>query len=165
MKHFLYAGLFFIGLSGCASLNPVSAVRVGNPESEVVRLLGKPTHVYQDGKDRILEYMHGPMGQTTELAKIGADGKLISIEQVLTLQKFGSLKVGQANKDEVLRTVGAPSQVNRYPFSQMETWSYPYKEQGVWDSMMSLYFDQSNILRKLENGPDPYRMPNDRGKN
>lgn len=140
------------GLAACASRPPVHP---GQSEAEVISRLGKPTHVYQDGSSRLLEYMHGPMGQATEMARIGSDGKLVSYEQVLTLQKFATIRVGAADKESVLRIVGAPSETRFYPASQLEAWSYPFKENGVWDSLMAVHFDKSGIVRKLENGPDP----------
>src|SRR5450755_4604290 len=105
MKH-LYRSLavasLVAGLGACAAIVPVP----GQTESEVVQQMGKPTHVYPDGAGHLLEYMHGRMGQTTYLARIAADGKLVSYEQVLTSQVFGTIKIGEADKDKVLRTIG-----------------------------------------------------------
>jgi hypothetical protein len=139
-------------LSSCAITVPV---RPGQSESEVIGRLGKPTHVYQDGASRMLEYMHGPMGQTTEMARIGPEGTLVSYEQVLTVEKFATIKVGEANKETVLRTIGAASETRFFQASRLEEWSYPFKEYGIWDSLMAVYFDQAGIVRKLQNGPDP----------
>ncbi len=152
----LAAALVLASLNSCATWwkPPVSA---GQTEAEVIARLGKPTHVYQDGASRLLEYMHGRMGQTTEMARIGPDGRLVSYEQVLTLEKFATIKIGAADKEKVLRTVGAPSETLYFPASRLEAWSYPYKEAGLWDSLMSIYFDKAGIVRKVENGPDPWR--------
>ena len=151
-------------LNSCTTWN-MSSVRAGQPESEIVRQLGQPTHVYQDQENRLLEYMTGPMGQTTYMARIGPDGRLVSYEQVLTMPKFNSIKIGEAREDDVLRTVGAPSEKTYFPLVRQEAWSYPFKEDNVWDSMMSIYFDKAGVARRMENGPDPRRTPNDSGKN
>ena len=150
------AVLALAGLSACATGPPVHP---GQTEAEVIARLGRPTHVYQDGASRLLEYMHGPMGQTTDMARIGTEGRLVSFEQVLTIQKFGTIKPGEADKDQVLRTIGAPSETHFYPASQLEAWSYPFKENGIWDSLMSVFFDKAGIVRKLQNGPDPDYTP------
>jgi len=131
----------------------------GQSEAEVIARLGQPTHVYQDGANRLLEYMHGPMGQTTNMARIGPDGKLVSYEQVLTMPMFATIKLGEADKEKVLRTIGAPSETRFYSASQLEAWSYPFKEHGVWDSLMSVYFDKAGIVRRMESGPDPKYDP------
>jgi outer membrane protein assembly factor BamE (lipoprotein component of BamABCDE complex) len=149
-------------LGSCASWT-AAPVTPGMPEAEVIQRLGRPTHVYQDGGNRLLEYMHGPMGQTTEMAKIGPDGRLASFEQVLTMQKFAQIKLDQTRRDDVLRLVGAPSETGVYRRTGLEFWNYPYKESDTWDSMMTVYFDRNGIVRRLENGPDPRRMPSDRG--
>lgn len=149
------------GLSSCAGWGQAPLI-AGQTESEVILRLGQPTHVYPDGTSHLLEYMQGPMGQSTYMARIGPDGNLVSYDQVLTSRVFGTIKVGEADKASVLRTVGAPSMTHFYTLSQLEAWSYPFKESGVWDSLMSVYFDRSGIVRKLESGPDPMRDPDAR---
>ncbi|MGP1680259.1 MAG: hypothetical protein ACTS6J_24265 [Burkholderiales bacterium] len=144
------------GLSACATGPPLHP---GQSEAEVIARLGQPTHVYLDGASRLLEYMHGPRGQTTDMARIGPEGRLVSYEQVLTMHKFGMIKPGEADKEKVLRTIGAPSETRFYPGSQLESWSYPFKENGIWDSLMSVFFDKAGVVRKLQNGPDPNYDP------
>lgn len=153
--------LAVLSLSSCVSWG-VGTIKTGQTEAEVIAQLGQPTHIYQDGDQHLLEYMRGRMAQATHMARIGSDGKLISYEQVLTLQKFAQIKVGQSDKASVLKIIGAPSETGFFPRVQLETWSYPYKESGVWDSLMSIYFDQAGIVSKLENGPDPLRDPSER---
>src|ERR1019366_9984862 len=141
----LAAAPFLASLNSCANWGK-APIHPGQIESEVVASLGQPTHVYPDGASHLLEYMHGRMGQTTYLARIGPDGKLVSYDQVLTSQMFGTIRIGEADKDKVLRTVGAPSETRFYTLSQLEAWSYPFKESGVWDSLMSVYFDKTGIV-------------------
>ena len=146
--------LLLADLNACASWGSIP-LPAGLSEAEVIARLGRPTHVYRDGASRLLEYMHGPMGQTTDMARIGPEGRLVSYEQVLTMQKFGTLKIGEANKDMVLRTIGAPSDTRYYSLPRLEAWSYSFKENGIWDSQMTVYFDRAGIVRDLQNGPDP----------
>jgi hypothetical protein len=154
----IFAAIFVLAsLDSCATWGK-APLDSGQTEADVISRLGQPTHVYQDGASRLLEYMHGPMGQTTNMARIGPDGKLVSYEQVLTMQVFGTIRIGEADKESVLRTVGAPSETRFFPAAQLEAWSYPYKESGVWDSLMSILFDKAGTVRKLQNGPDPKYM-------
>ena len=139
-------------LGGCAF---APAVAPGEPESQVLARLGRPTAVYPEGNGKLLEYASGPFGQYTYMAHIGPDGNLISYEQVLTLQKFQSIKVNQDTKEDVLRIIGHPTEVMRYARIPFDAWNYGYKESGVWNSMMTVYFDDQGIVRKVENGPDP----------
>ncbi|MCU6435211.1 outer membrane protein assembly factor BamE [Undibacterium sp. Jales W-56] len=153
--------LSILNLSSCVSYG-IGSVKAGQTEPEVTAKLGKPTHIYQDGNQHIWEYMRGRMAQATHMARFDHDGRLISYEQVLTLQKFAQVKVGIMDKTAVLNIIGAPSETAYYPRVQLEAWSYPYKESGVWNSLMTVYFDQSGIVKKLENGPDPLFEPGER---
>lgn len=148
-------------LGACSVLTP-APVNVGDTEAQVIAKRGQPTHRYQDGKDQLLEYATGPWGQATYMARIGPDGRTVSFEQVLTSQKFASIKIGKATKDDVLRTVGAPSETSYLSLSDLEVWTYPYKEAGVWNSLMHIHFDRSGIARKMMNGPDPRFDPDER---
>ena len=148
-------------LSACAGLGGPAP---GATEAEVVAQLGRPTNIYPDGGSRYLEYMHGPMGQTTDMARIGPDGRLQSFTQVLTMETFARIVPGVTRQEQVLRIVGAPSEVKFYRHVGMRGWNYPYKENNVWDSMMTIYVDDAGLVRRMENGPDPRRMPSHWGK-
>lgn len=126
--------------------------------------LGKPTSVYVDGDGaaRSLEYATGPMGQYTWMARLGPDGRLTAYEQVLTGEKFATLKVDQATKEQVLRTIGRPAERSRVAMQNYEVWSYRYKEAGVWNSLMHVHFDEGGVVRQMMNGPDPMYEPRDR---
>jgi hypothetical protein len=157
------AALPVLVLSACASLGG-PALAPGATEAEVVAQLGRPTNVYPDGGSHYLEYMHGPMGQTTDMARIGPDGRLQSFEQVLTMEKFASIVPNQTRQEQVLRTVGAPSEIRFYRNVGMNGWNYPFRESNTWDSMMTIYIDNTGLVRRMENGPDPRRMPSDSGR-
>ncbi|WP_420474217.1 outer membrane protein assembly factor BamE domain-containing protein [Noviherbaspirillum sp. ST9] len=142
-----------LSLAGCTTLFPPQ-VNVGDSEADVLAKRGQPTHRYQDGKDRLMEYALGPWGQKTYMARIGADGRVVSFEQVLTIQKFASIKVGESTKDQVLRIVGGPSETSYLPLRDLEVWSYPYREAEVWNSLMHIHFDKAGVVQQMLNGPD-----------
>ncbi len=151
-------GQFFLAtlltiLSACTALIP-APVNIGDSESDLIAKRGQPTHRYQDGKDRLLEYAQGSWGQKTYMARVNAEGKIISFEQVLTVQKFSTIKIGEATKDDILRTIGTPSETSYLSLRDLEVWSYPYKENDVWDSIMHVHFDKAGIVRQMLNGPD-----------
>jgi hypothetical protein len=95
------------------------------------------------------------MGQYAWMAHVGPDGRLTLFEQVLTGEKFATIKIGQSTKENVLRTIGHPAEVSALPLRNLEVWSYRYKESGVWNSMMHVHFDQRGIVQQMLNGPDP----------
>lgn len=136
----------------------------GETADVVQTKLGKPTSIYSDdtGAARSLEYATGPMGQYTWMARLGPDGRLTAYEQVLTGEKFATLKVDQATKEQVLRTIGRPAERSRVAMQNYEVWSYRYKEAGVWNSMMHVHFDEGGVVRQMMNGPDPMYEPRER---
>lgn len=156
MRHFYHflPIAFLATISACATLFP-GPVHVGDTEAEVITKRGEPTNRYQDGKNRLLEYALGPFGQKTYMARIGPDGKVSSFEQVLTNEKFASIKVGEMKKEDVLRIIGSPSETSYLSLRDLEVWSYPYKESNVWNSIMHVHFDRAGVVRQMLNGPDP----------
>jgi hypothetical protein len=141
-------------LGGCAALSRTPPT-IGDPVATVTAKFGQPTAVYPDGAGQELEYATGPMGQFTWMARIGPDGRLATFEQVLTGQKFATIKVGTATKDDVLRIIGRPAEHSHVMLHDYEVWSYRYKENGVWNSMMHVHFDHAGIVQLMQNGPDP----------
>jgi hypothetical protein len=154
MKTTALAALAF-ALSACAPLFR-QAPPVGTPLPGVMAALGQPAASYPlpDG-GQVLEYRGQPMGQFQHMARIGADGRLQSFEQVLTSENFAKVKIGQWTKDDILRNYGRPAEVSRVAFHNYEVWSYRYKEAGVWNSLMSVHFDQQGVVQQMLNGPDP----------
>ena len=136
-------------LTACASNPPLFP---GDAQSVVLSKLGVPAARYQVGSEQWLEY---PRFQQTWFAHIGADGKLTAWEPVLTQAKFASIELDKASKEQVLRTLGHPTESSYLSLPKLEVWSYAYKEAEVWNSMMHVHFDHAGIVRKMQNGPDP----------
>ncbi len=150
-----------LALAGCAAVLR-QAPTVGDAEAVVRHKMGEPTAIYGAGRERLFEYATGPMGQHTWMARIGPDGRLEAWEQVLTGERFATIKVDAATREEVLRTVGRPAEKSFVAMRDWEVWSYRYKEAGVWNSMMHVHFDRQGIVRQMLNGPDPMYEPRDR---
>jgi hypothetical protein len=147
-------------LTGCASMRLYTEPpQPGESEAQIIERLGEPSHRYGEGNNHLLEYMTGPWGQTTYMARIGSDGRLVSFEQVLDAAHFSKIVPGKSNKEEVLRTIGAPSETSYLPLPRLEVWSYPYREASTWDSVMHVHFDDNGIVRMLQNAPDRRRTP------
>lgn len=153
------AALFALSaLGGCSSIY-LAPPQPGESEASIVARLGEPTHRYGEGNTHLLEYMTGPWGQSTFMARIGADGRLISYEQVLDTAHFSRIVPGKSDKQEVQRLIGAPSATSYLALPRLEVWSYPYRESNAWDSVMHVHFDDAGIVRMLQNGPDRRRTP------
>ena len=153
MKNLAVLTIFCGFLSACAGFGQ-PPVQLGQTAAEVQHRLGQPTNVYQEGADTLLEYAKGPWGQYTWMARIGPDGRLISYEQVLTSQKFATVKLHQDTKQTILHTFGRPMMVTHYYSVDGDVWLYRYKEQDVWNSTMAVEFDRQGVVQAMVNGPD-----------
>ena len=142
-------------LSACAPLFR-QPPPVGAPLAEVTARLGQPAASYPlpDG-GQVLEYRGQPMGQFQHMARMGADGTLLSYEQVLTDENFARIEIGRWNRDDVLRHFGRPAEVVRSRLEEGEIWSYRYKEKGIWNSLMNVDFNARGTVLRVFNSPDP----------
>lgn len=142
-------------LSSCAMFR---TPQPGIPESELIVMRGRPDWVYQEGDHHRLEWSAGEMGQYTYMAEIDANGRMLWFEQVLTDERFASLRVGQSTMSDVIRTVGRVHEMNRKVFDDGETWSYHYKENGGWDAVITVYFDRNGIVEAVGSRMSPWLL-------
>ncbi len=147
-------------LSGCAAFSP--PLDPGATEQAVLERYGKPSVTYDDGETVLWEYTGGYWSQETYMARMGKDKRLISWEQVRTDAKFGTLTIGKSTANDVLKTVGRPTETSRIHMNNYKVWTYRYKQDGVWDSVMHVMFDDNGIVQKMETGRDPL-YDDDRG--
>ena len=143
-----------VGLTGCAGMLRTMP-SPGDPVATVVAKFGQPTAMFKEGGGQVLEYALGPMGQQTWMARFGPDGRLAAFEQVLTGQKFATIKIGVATQEDVLRTIGHPAERSYLALPDLAVWSYRYKENDVWNSMMHVHFNRAGVVKMMQNGPDP----------
>jgi hypothetical protein len=147
--------LSLFSLSACAPLARRTPA-VGAPLAEVTARLGQPNAVYPDPNGgQVLEYRGQPMGQFQYMARIGPDGRLLSYEQVLTTENFARVEVNLWSKDDILRHFGRPAEVARDRVNDGDVWSYRYKEKGVWNSLMNVYFNRRGIVLRMGVSADP----------
>ena len=156
MKNLSFLAIFSALLAACSGLGG-PAPQPGEPADALQARLGPPTGRYSNGPDTVLEYAQGPSGQTTYMARIGPDNRLISFEQVLSSEKFATVRPGKDTKQTILSTFGRPAQQVHYASVDGDVWLYHYKEQDVWDSLMHVEFNRNGVVQAMVNGPDPER--------
>jgi len=95
-------------LAACASYSG-SGLKPGEARlDEVQALMGSPAMRWQDADGSIqLAYPRGPAGFETFMVKLGPNGRLQSIANVLNERTFAGIRAGMT-KDEVLRLIGPP---------------------------------------------------------
>lgn len=113
------------GLCACASLQPPLA-RPGQTEAEVLATMGAPTGRYAlDSGEQRIEYAKGPYGRETWMVDLDAAGRVKSVEQVLTPQRFAQVRHGMS-RDALLRLLGRPAD-RAGEYMNRQTWSWRYE--------------------------------------
>jgi outer membrane protein assembly factor BamE (lipoprotein component of BamABCDE complex) len=114
-------------LCGCASYSG-SALRPGvSTKTDARTLMGEPAAVHPAPPGAAFaeswEYPHGPLGRHTYMARFDSQGRLVAIDQVLTVQTVAKIRIGQDTRNEVRHLLGRPGMVYPNRFGG-EIWDY-----------------------------------------
>ena len=119
------AYLLFALVSGKVTLAPGEA-RL----QQVQALMGPPASSWKDADGSVqLAYPRGPAGFDTYMVKLGSDGRLQSIANVLDEQTFARIRAGMT-KNEVLRLIGPPDYSRSAYFRARDelAWEWRFRE-------------------------------------
>lgn len=117
--------LLTVVLAACASYSG-AGLRPGEARLEDVQaLMGQPAMRWQDADGSVqLAYPRGPVGFHTFMVKLGPDGRLQSIANVLDDAGFARISAGMT-KEQVLRVLGPPD--------YSRTVYFKARDELVWD--------------------------------
>lgn len=142
-------------LAACGTMQDIPA---GTSLSEVQSRYGTPTVdcPMPDGTRRLV-WSTQPMGQQAWSTVATADGKVGRVEQILTDQAFGQVKVGVWTAEQLRCHFGPPAEksVVGMPSVRSHVWSYRYQQSGVWNSLMHFYLSEDGRVTRMHPGPDP----------
>jgi SmpA / OmlA family len=111
-------------------------------EVQVRKEFGEPaTVVVQPDGSRAFEYPRQPEGWTNYLIKIGPDGKVVSVKQLLTQANFDKVTPGLTTL-EVRNILGRPAAMQRFDLKKEEAWDWRFKS-GNDSKLFSVTFDSS----------------------
>src|SRR5580698_10326051 len=116
-------------------------------EAQIRDQMGEPdtARTFTDGSKR-LEYPRGPAGTTTYFVDIDANGRFVSVTQVLTAANIAKIRPGMT-QDEVRRILGKPTTIAFYRLKQETVWSWHWEEGGVTrDAMFNAHFGPDGIV-------------------
>ncbi len=141
-------------LAGCVNMSDPTRLAPGARADEIRQSLGEPTGRYPlAGGAQRLEYARGPFGKQTWMLDVDAEGRLTSATQVLTETQFNAIRAG-ATADEVLRTIGRPSNVGYVGWHKTQTvWSYRYA--SPFCQWFQVGLSEAGIVEDTGYGPDP----------
>jgi hypothetical protein len=128
-------------LAGCDAQRAEKLEEGVSTEVQVRQQFGEPAAVAvaADGT-RTLEYPRQPEGWTNYEIRIGADGRMSSLRQLLNEDNFARIKPGQT-QPEVRQALGRPAQMQRYALKNEEVWDWRFKVGGQGSRLFSVTFD------------------------
>ena len=128
-----------LALSACANLAQVAP---GTPLADVQAQFGRPNfECPQANGGRRVIWTQQPMGQYAWGANVGADGRVDKVLPLLTDPHFKVLETGTWSPDRVRCEFGPPARIDEAGLGEKRevVWSYRYKENSVWNSLMYVY--------------------------
>lgn len=144
MRFFGIIGLLL--LAGCANYGG-SGLRPGvDGREDIVRVMGAPAMEWTDPDGaRQLAYPRGPMGAHTYMAFIGPDGRLLRVENALTMAFFARVRAGMT-MEEVLRVLGppVPSWTAYFKARDELVWEWRYCDDWSELARFNVLFDGSS---------------------
>jgi hypothetical protein len=145
-----------LALAGCAA----PSIPPGASMSDVESRMGKPVDVVKaPNGDTVWQYPKGPYGQFTYMASFGADQRVKSFTQALTLDNLAKIQKGMT-RDEIRLMFGRPAEVRTYRNLNEEAWFYRYQAPVTQPRIYGVYFDAtSGLVRSISDQQDELFNP------
>jgi hypothetical protein len=136
------------GLAGCDAVNMKDLQPGVSTASEVRERMGRPGIEWRNADGSVTwEYSRQPEGVECFMVTIGADQRLVSIENVLTAANFARVEAGWS-RDQVRRLLGAPRSRQSFPLSGEEVWDWRLPPDFSADNFFNVHFDpHGKVLR------------------
>lgn len=150
---------FCLALAACASFDG-AGLRPGASADEVRAAMGEPGTIWREADGGATwEYAHGPQGLETYMARLGSDGRLRDIRQVLNTETFASIRPGAMTREEVRRLLGKPARELYFERRDDHVWDYRYFDvvRG-YEFAFSVHFNPLGIVTGTESTPDDPRF-------
>ena len=144
-----------LAIAGCAAYDGRGLVRGQATEEQVEKLMGPSTHrSTASNGERLRYYPRMPYGGEMYVARFGADGKLIALEQRLTEENFSRIRPGTSRADDVRELLGPPHKNRRFPRMERDVWEYPWRG-ATSPRLLLVYFSYDGVVRELYSIEDP----------
>ena len=119
-------------------------------KADLRRAWGRPTDIrFTPDAEEIWEYARGPMGRQTFMARIGRDGRIIEIEQVLTEAHVAQLRPGYSTSAQVRALLGRPGDVAFYSGTGAEVWEYRILDDASRTARILIQLDPDGIVTEI----------------
>ena len=144
-----------IVVAGCASYSGRGLVPGQSSAAEVEAVMGSAAAKRPGPNgETVLWFPRMPYGDGTYAARIGADGRLIAIEQRLTEENIAKIERGKTTADQVLDLVGPPYRVDQFPRMEREIWTYKMQV-FPFPKALFVQFSYDHVVREVYFMDDP----------
>ena len=117
------------------------------------------------GAETVYYFPELPWGYRSYAARVGADGRLIALEQRLTEENVGKVIRGKTTGAEVRDLLGPPYEPQRVERMDRDIWTYPMRVGGnVTPKWFLVQMSLDGIVRETYLMDDPQFVPQDRGR-
>jgi hypothetical protein len=133
-----------LSVAGC--VGPRGLVSPQATSAETLARMGTPTDIRFDANgDELWEYATGPSGLETYLVRIGRDGRVRDVTQLLTQERLMTIEPGKSTRRDVRHLLGRPSEVNF--LHNGEAWSWRFRLGGVQTGHLAVGFNPDGTVR------------------
>jgi hypothetical protein len=131
--------------TGCVNLANVAP---GTPANDIAAGLGKPFRIWPEANGASSwEYPQGPAGNYTYMVRVGADGRVTGVDQVLDWPFFNRLHPGM-KASEIEHLIGRPYRTTYMPNLAQNVMTWRWVE-TVWPRCFFAFMDTSWSLVRV----------------
>jgi hypothetical protein len=116
-------------LAACASFDG-RGLAAGASTSDIERVMGAPAEKRQVGAETWYYYPRQPFGRKTFVARVGADGRLVALEQRLTDENVAKIVPNTTRANEVRDLLGPPWVQSRFARLDRNVWTWHMRRFG-----------------------------------
>lgn len=117
-------------LAACASFDGRGLAPGQSSAADVERVMGAPAEKRLVGGETWYYYPRQPFGRKTFVARMGADGRLIAIEQRLTDENVAKVVANATRAEQVRDLFGPPWSAVSYPRLDRNVWTWHMRHFG-----------------------------------
>jgi len=130
MRPFL-ALVAVLAAAGCASFDGRGLATGQSTAADVERVMGTPAERRQvAGGETWFYYPRQPYGRKTFVARMGADGRLLALEQRLTDENVAKIVPNTTRVEQVRDLLGPPWTAQRYQRLERDIWTWHMRRFG-----------------------------------
>jgi hypothetical protein len=122
--------LVLLGIAACATFDGRGLTPGVSTAAEVEQVMGAPVEKRQVGGETWSFYPRQPFGRKTFVARHGADGRLIAIEQRLTDENIAKIVPNTTRAEQVRDLLGPPYAATHFARLDRNIWTWHMRRFG-----------------------------------